>query len=224
MNTQDYVINVYSICNDRSNVYLDVRGRDALYTYVNVCCCSDGQRAPLQQREAKRARTPTGFARTRIFVLRSQRWSARCADLGIGCCLLRARPRGPGDDEDEPVSVAAVVCPARPPAPARGMIDAYSRTSIECCQGRRVKRRAPILRFGSLISLVNNFVAVLSRGCQRVLFQTFDVTSFVLRVQSDLHSTKVTSVLSPIRTINLHSCMLCLCQVNVNCPFPMACQ
>ena len=59
-------------------VYLDARRHDALYTYVNVSCSggqTTQQRAPLQQSEAKRARTPVsnpaGFTRTRIFVLRS---------------------------------------------------------------------------------------------------------------------------------------------------------
>ena len=133
------------------NVYQDqdARQRDALYTYVNVCCSggqTTQQRAPLQQSKAKRARTPAanpaGFARTRIFVPRS---------VGLRVVLtlesaVASSGRGPAQWTRRRRRIRVrrrcrLSGRAYPPAPspARGIIYAYSRTVIECCQGDRWK-------------------------------------------------------------------------------------
>ena len=106
--------------------------------------------------------------------------------------------------------------PLRPPARG-GILDAHSRTFIECCQREKGEEESSDLAIIVLsapglesLSLDNNLVAALYRMDVRgVLFQTFDVTFCNLICTQ----TKVNLVLSPLCSINPRSCIPVLCHL-----------
>ena len=207
----------------------------ALYTYVNARCPDDdGQRAlcnkakPRERASSKPDHQSDGVHAHAHLCTYScgdggVGWSARCSDLGIGCCLLRARPTGgPADRRRRRRGIRRPVRarrgpPLRPHARPRGILDAHSRTFIECCQREKGEEESSDLAIIVLsapglesLSLDNNLVAALYRMDVRgVLFQTFDVTFCNLICTQ----TKVTLVLSPLCSINPRSCMPLLCRL-----------
>ena len=142
-----------------------------MHAYVNVCCCDDddGPESPFATKRSQAARTRRrgSRARTLIFVFGSRRWSATRVALLTLDSAVASSSSGRGGGEDG--FVAAVVCPpsaagrARSPcpvapAPARRILDAYSRTFTECCQGGgRVKSHDDTL-YSENHSLYSDFI------------------------------------------------------------------
>ena len=98
-----------------------------------------------------------GGVRAHAHLCTPERWSTRCADLGIGCCLLRARP-GSVDPATKtnpcpsPLSSVRARLPARALARPGGSSTLIQGRSLNVAKGidGRVKKRAPILRSCSL--------------------------------------------------------------------------
>ena len=123
-------------------------------------------------------------------------------------------PATGGGDEEESVALSGRAR-ARLSARPRGILDAHSRTFIECCQREKGEEESSDLAIIVLsaqglesLSLDNNLVTALYRMDVRgVLFQTFDVTFCNLICTQ----TKVILVLSPLCSINVSWFFVTLC-------------